>query len=63
MHWRFEERANALVRLAGGSRSGRALFNSSITRIRYSGGRRSLAVFNSVPHLERPGYTHMLTYR
>jgi broad specificity phosphatase PhoE len=40
-----------------------ALFNSSITRIRYSGGRRSLAVFNSVPHLERPGYTHMLTYR
>jgi broad specificity phosphatase PhoE len=39
------------------------LFNSSITRIRYSGKRRSLAVFNTVPHLERPGYTHMLTYR
>jgi broad specificity phosphatase PhoE len=39
------------------------LFNSSITRIRYSGRRRSLSVFNSVPHLERPGYAHMLTYR
>jgi broad specificity phosphatase PhoE len=39
------------------------LFNASITRIRYSGGRRSLVVFNAVPHLERPGYTHMLTHR
>lgn len=39
------------------------MLNSSITRIRYSGARRSLSVFNAVPHLERPGYTHMLTYR
>jgi broad specificity phosphatase PhoE len=39
------------------------LFNSSITRIRYSGTRRSLTAFNAVPHLERPGYTQMLTYR
>lgn len=39
------------------------LFNASITRIRYSGARRSLVAFNTVPHLERPGYTHMLTHR
>lgn len=39
------------------------LHNSSITRIRYGGGRLSLAQFNSLPHLETKELNHMITYR
>ncbi|GAB1263049.1 histidine phosphatase family protein [Aurantivibrio plasticivorans] len=39
------------------------VFNSSITRIQFSGNRSSLSVFNAIPHLERAGYTDKITYR
>ncbi|MCW8196780.1 histidine phosphatase family protein [Proteobacteria bacterium 005FR1] len=39
------------------------VYNASITRIRFSGSRKSLSVFNSIPHLERPGFTDKITYR
>ena len=37
--------------------------NSSITRVRYGGGRVSLLQFNSMPHLERQGKQHLITFR
>jgi len=39
------------------------VFNSSITRIAFSGSRKSLSVFNAIPHLERQGFTDKITYR
>ncbi|MGI1677111.1 MAG: histidine phosphatase family protein [Cellvibrionaceae bacterium] len=39
------------------------VFNTSITRIPYSGSKRSLSVFNAIPHLEREGFTDKITYR
>ncbi len=39
------------------------VFNTSITRIPFSGTKRSLSVFNAIPHLERAGFTHKITYR
>lgn len=39
------------------------VYNTSITRIPYSGLRRSLSSFNGIPHLERPGFTEKITYR
>jgi broad specificity phosphatase PhoE len=37
--------------------------NSSVTRIKYGGGKLSLTQFNNLAHLERPGLQHMITYR
>lgn len=37
--------------------------NSSVTRIRYGGGRVSLTLFNALPHLERSDRRHLVTYR
>lgn len=37
--------------------------NSSVTKIKYGGGRVSLIQFNSISHLEHPDYQHMVTYR
>ncbi|MEQ8407247.1 MAG: histidine phosphatase family protein [Gammaproteobacteria bacterium] len=37
--------------------------NSSVTRIKYGGGRVSLAQFNSLAHLENSQYQHLITYR
>ena len=37
--------------------------NSSVTRVRYGGGRVSLLQFNSLPHLERQGKQHLITFR
>ncbi len=37
--------------------------NSSVTRVRYGNGKISLTQFNSLPHLERDGLQHMITYR
>lgn len=37
--------------------------NSGVTRIRYSGGRRSLMQFNSLSHLETPSHRELITYR
>lgn len=37
--------------------------NSSVTRIKYGNGKLSLTQFNNLPHLERPGLQHMITYR
>tara|TARA_B100001057_G_scaffold79863_1_gene75036 strand:- start:23118 stop:23825 length:708 start_codon:yes stop_codon:yes gene_type:complete len=37
--------------------------NSSVTKVRYGGGRVSLVQFNSLPHLERRGRHHLITYR
>jgi broad specificity phosphatase PhoE len=37
--------------------------NSGVTRIRYSGGRRSLMQFNSLSHLETPSHRDLITYR
>tara|TARA_B100000900_G_scaffold386085_1_gene376262 strand:+ start:174 stop:881 length:708 start_codon:yes stop_codon:yes gene_type:complete len=37
--------------------------NSSVTKVRYGGGRVSLTQFNSLPHLERRGRHHLITYR
>ena len=39
------------------------VYNTSITRIPFSGSRKSLSVFNAIPHLERPGFTDKITYR
>lgn len=39
------------------------VYNTSITRIPFSGSKISLSVFNSIPHLERPGFTDKITYR
>ena len=37
--------------------------NSSVTKLRYGGGRISLSQFNSLPHLERQDKQHLITYR
>ncbi len=37
--------------------------NSSITRIRYGGGRASLSQFNSLTHLENVRHRELITYR
>ncbi|MED6333613.1 MAG: histidine phosphatase family protein, partial [Pseudomonadota bacterium] len=37
--------------------------NSSVTRIKYGNGKISLTQFNSLPHLERKGLNHLVTYR
>lgn len=37
--------------------------NSSVSCIKYGQGKVSLTQFNSLPHLERPGMLHMITYR
>ena len=37
--------------------------NSSVTKVRYGGGRISLSQFNSLPHLERQDKQHLITYR
>ena len=37
--------------------------NSSVTRVRYGGGRVSLLQFNTLPHLERQGRQHLITFR
>lgn len=37
--------------------------NSSVTRIKYGNGKMSLTQFNNLPHLERAGVQHMITYR
>ena len=37
--------------------------NSSVTRVRYGGHRVSLGQFNSLPHLERQGKQHLITFR
>ena len=37
--------------------------NSSVTRIKYGNGKISLTQFNSLPHLEKKGLNHMVTYR
>ncbi len=37
--------------------------NSSVSRVKYGQGKVSLTQFNSLPHLERPGLQHMITYR
>ncbi len=37
--------------------------NSSVSRIRYGGGRISLMQFNALPHLDRPETQSMITYR
>lgn len=39
------------------------IYNTSITRIPFSGSRRSLSMFNSIPHLERPGLVDKITFR
>jgi broad specificity phosphatase PhoE len=40
-----------------------AVHNASITRLIYSGERVSLSTFNALPHLEREGRKHLITYR
>lgn len=37
--------------------------NSSITRLRYGGGRVALTLFNGLPHLEKPQLRELITYR
>ncbi len=37
--------------------------NSSVTRIRYGGGRASLSLFNGLSHLENPQYRELITFR
>lgn len=37
--------------------------NSSVSRVKYGQGKVSLTQFNSLPHLERAGLQHMITYR
>lgn len=39
------------------------VYNASITRIPFSGSRKSLSMFNSIPHLERPGLAEKITLR
>ncbi|MCW8196810.1 histidine phosphatase family protein [Proteobacteria bacterium 005FR1] len=39
------------------------VYNTSITRIPFSGSRKSLSMFNSIPHLERPGLEDKITFR
>lgn len=39
------------------------VYNSSVTRINYSGSRVSLSVFNSIPHLEQPRQRDKISYR
>ena len=39
------------------------VYNSSITRIHYSGGRVSLSMFNTIPHLEQAEFADKITYR
>jgi len=37
--------------------------NSSVTKLRYGGGRMSLTLFNGLSHLEKPELREMITYR
>lgn len=37
--------------------------NSSVTRIKYGGGKMSLTQFNSLPHLEKVDLQQLITYR
>ena len=37
--------------------------NSSVTRFKYGNGKVSLTQFNSLPHLEKNEFKHMITYR
>lgn len=37
--------------------------NSSVTKIKYGGGKMSLTQFNSLPHLEKVDLQHFVTYR
>jgi broad specificity phosphatase PhoE len=37
--------------------------NSSVTRIRYGGGRVSLSLFNGLSHLEKPQLRDKITFR
>jgi len=39
------------------------VYNSSVTRINFSGSRRSLSMFNSISHLERSHLVDKITYR
>ena len=39
------------------------VYNSSVTRINYSGSRVSLSMFNSIPHLEQAHLADKITYR
>ena len=39
------------------------VYNSSVTRINFSGSRVSLSMFNSIPHLEQPRMADKITYR
>ncbi len=39
------------------------IHNSSVTRVRYGNNKISMTQFNSLPHLEREGRQHMVTYR
>jgi broad specificity phosphatase PhoE len=39
------------------------VYNSSITRINFSGSRVSLSMFNSIPHLEQVQFADKITYR
>ncbi|MBW1645968.1 MAG: histidine phosphatase family protein [Deltaproteobacteria bacterium] len=38
------------------------IMNASITRVKFRGGRATLATFNETAHLERPGDRQLLTY-
>ena len=40
-----------------------SVYNTSITRLSYSGKRQSLSVFNALPHLEQAGFTEKITFR
>jgi broad specificity phosphatase PhoE len=40
-----------------------AVHNASITRLIYSAEKVSLSMFNALPHLERPEYRKLITYR
>lgn len=39
------------------------VYNSSVTRINYSGSRISLSMFNTIPHLEQAQFADKITYR
>jgi broad specificity phosphatase PhoE len=40
-----------------------AVHNASITRLIYSADKVTLSMFNALPHLEREGRRHLITYR
>lgn len=39
------------------------VYNTSITRIPFSGNKRSLSMFNAIPHLEQAAHLSRITYR